>query len=52
VYLENWAEGHPKRQNYIDEYNEIKKRDGDEEIKKKLHKEIKYLVYNKNTVKS
>jgi hypothetical protein len=45
--LENWAEDDPDRMKYIENYNEIKKRDGESKVMKQIKDEVKKLIYDK-----
>lgn len=45
--LEDWAEDHPERMKYIEQYKQIKERDGESNVMKKVKDEVKMLIYDK-----
>jgi hypothetical protein len=47
VDLENWAEENPDQQHYIDKYNKIKNRDGEENVINDVKTEVKRMIYDK-----
>jgi hypothetical protein len=48
--LEDWAEEKPERMKYIENYKEIKRRDGASKVNKDLKDEVKKLIYDKRNM--
>jgi hypothetical protein len=48
--LENWADEKPARMKYIEEYKEIKKRDGKIKVEKDLKDTVKKIIYDNSGI--